>query len=114
MVLADVNVARPAYMSWTLFRDYHYAVFDVEGRLVYILVMDKGTRSAYWSASVDPRTQSVVYENHEMQARIMASRYITRSMDLVGLLENHQPAGEYFLSVVDASGKRLYHFSIWV
>lgn len=114
MTVADVNVARPAYMNWTLFRDYHYAVFDKQGNMVYLLVMDKGTRSAYWSYDFDPTKQNIVYENHEMQARIMAGHYITQSKDLMMLLEQHHPAGEYFLSIVNASGHRLYHFSIWI
>ena len=113
MAVADVNVARPAYMSWTLFRDYHYAVFDDDGKMVYVLVMDKPSHSAFWTDHYDSRKQNVVYENHEFQARIMAGRYIVRSEDLVKLLEANHPPGKYNLSIVDASGKRLYNFSIY-
>jgi len=114
MVLEDINVARPRYLQWTLFRDYHYAVFNERGEMVAILVMTKGTLRSYWVSQLDTKTQNVVYENHEIHARMMACRYIRESEDLVAKLEAEQPPGQYFLSVVDASGKRLYSISIWI
>lgn len=112
MSVADITPARPRYLQWTLFRDYHYAVFNTGGEMVFILVMDKGERRSYWTSTLDPKKQNVVYENHEMVAKMMAGYYTRRSDDLMKLLEPHVP-GEYFLSVVDASGKRLYDFSLW-
>lgn len=114
MVLEDINVARPRYLQWTLFRDYHYAVFNKAGEIVAILVTDKGALKSYWVTQPDFRKQKIVYENHEMVGRLMMCRYITDGRDLVEFLEANQPTGEYFLSIVDASGKRLHSISIWI
>lgn len=114
MVLEDINVARPRYLQWTLFRDYHYAVFDKSGNLAAILVTNKGELKSYWVTEFNPKTQNVVYENHELVARLMVCRYIRDEKDLEEMLTATCPSGEYFLSVVDASGNRLYSIPIWI
>lgn len=114
MVLEDINSARPRYLHWTLFRDYHYAVFNEAGDLVTILVTEKGGKRSYWVTKPDFRKESIVYENQEMIGRLMMCRYITDEKDLTEFLEANQPSGEYALSLVDASGKRLYSISIWI
>lgn len=114
MTMQDINSARPAYLSWTLFRDYHYAVFNKAGELVLILVTNKGELNSFWVAKPDTRKHSIVYENHEIKARIMMGQYSRECTDLLDILKQQQPSGEYSFSVVDASGKRLYSFNIWI
>lgn len=114
MVLADVNVARPAYMSWTLFRDYHYAVFNMKGEMVAVLVTNKGELKSFWINEFNKREHAIVYENHVEQARIMMGHYVRDCTDLLDYLKRDNPEGEYAMSIVDASGKRLYSFAIWI
>lgn len=114
MAVADVNVARPAYMNWTLFRDYHYAVFNKAGEMVAILVTTKGDNSSYWINEFNKRDHSIVYENHVEKARIIVGQYMRDCTDLLDYLKKGHPEGEYYLSIVDASGNRLYSFTIWI
>lgn len=113
MSLADINPSLPRYMQWTLFRDFHYTVFNDRDMPVLVLVTKKGELKSYWSERFNPKTENVVFENHELQARIMAGYYITECKDLKDLLREYFDEGEYKLAVVNASGKRLYNFSLY-
>lgn len=114
MSVADINVARPVYLNWTLFRDYHYAVFNKTGDLIALLVTKKGELRSFWTSLYDKREHSIVYENHVEQARIMMGHYVRDCTDLLDYLKVANPEGEYAMSIVDASGKRLYSFAIWI
>lgn len=114
MTVQDVNSARPRYLSWTLFRDYHYAVFNQANELVLILVTTKGELRSYWVPVYDSKVHSIVYENSELKARIMTGYYRRECTDLIDTLKQQQPSGQYDLAVVDTSGKRLYSFNIWI
>lgn len=114
MVMEDINSARPRYLSWTLFRDYHYAVFDARGELALILVVNKGEHKGYLTKTISSN-QNVVYENHFSDAVKALGLYARNTTDLINSLKQYNyPTGEYQMCVVDASGNRLYTFSIWI
>lgn len=113
MAVKDITSLRPAYLSWTLFRDHHYTVFDHTGEACLFLVCNKGQKRSYYikPSDYDSTQHSIVYEDHADQARYWLGVYTRECTDLFDTLRFYQyPAGNYSMSVVDASGKRLYTF----
>lgn len=112
MAVKDTTSLRPTYLSYTLFRDYHYTVYDSDGKPVLYLVTNKGSKRSYFVKDPINGYQSIVYENNPEAARYMLSCYTRDSTDLLDTLRHYKnEPGVYGMSVVDASGKRLYTFA---
>lgn len=109
MAVKDITSLRPWYLSATLFRDYHYAVFNSAGEQVLVLVTYAGEKLSFYVPKPIQYVHKVVYEDHADKARIFLARYTLESEDLlVNLKRYNNPPGEYGMSVLDATGKRLY------
>jgi hypothetical protein len=112
MALKDITPLRPWYLSSTLIRDYHYAVFNAEGERVLVLVTLAGEKSSFYVPEPIQYVHKVVYENRVEIARLCLARYTLECTDLFDTLRHYNnPPGKYGMSVLDASGKRLYTFS---
>ena len=116
MAVKDIDSLRPAYMSWTLFRDYHYTVFDKDGNACLMLVTNIDSKRAHY---LQPKhitnLHRIVYVNSADQARLNLGLYTRDSNDLIESLRYEGfPEGQYGMSVVDASGNRLYTFDLFI
>lgn len=111
MAAKDITSLRPWYLSSTLFRDYHYAVFNSCGEQVLILVTRVGEKLSFYVDVPIEHVHKVVYENHVETARICLARYTRDCDDLFETLKRYNnPPGKYVMSVLDASDKPLYTF----
>ena len=116
MAVKDIDSLRPAYMNWTLFRDYHYAVFDKDDNVCLVLVTNIDSKRAHF---VLPKHiapfHRVVYVNREDHAKLNLGIYTRDCNDLIEQLRFEGfPEGQYGMSVVDASGKRLHTFDVYI
>lgn len=116
MAVKDIDSLRPAYLNWTLFRDYHYAVYDKDNVVCLLLVTLVGSnRSFYIQPKFKDGGHAIVYEDHVEQARLNLGLYTRDCSDLIDTLRYEGfPEGQYGMSVVDASGKRLYTFDLFI
>lgn len=111
MAAKDITPLRPWYLSSTLFRDYHYAVFNSSGERVLVLVTLAGQKRSFYVDEPIEHVHKVVYENHVETARICLARYTLECEDLFETLKRYNnPPGKYEMNVLDASEKSLYTF----
>lgn len=111
MAVKDITSLRPWYLSSTLFRDYHYAVFNSRGEQVLVLVTLAGEKRSFYVDKPIQHVHWVVYENQVETARICLARYTLECEDLFETLKRYNnPPGNYEMSVLDASDKPLYTF----
>lgn len=116
MAVKDIDPLRPAYLSWTLYRDYHYAVYDKDGKACLVLVTNVDSNRAYYvqPKHVDPGRR-IVYVDDVEQARLNLGLYTRDCNDLIESLRYEgNPEGQYGMSVVDASGNRLHTFDVYI
>ena len=116
MAVKDIDPLRPAYLSWTLFRDYHYAVYDKDGnRCLTLVTLIDSKRAFFVKDKFIHDGHRIVYVDDVEQARLNLGLYSRDCKDLISALrfEGH-PEGQYGMSVVDASGKRLYTFDLFI
>lgn len=116
MAVKDIDSLRPAYMNWTLFRDYHYAVYNKDGeRCLTLVTLVDSKRSFFVKDEFIDHGHRIVYVDDSEQARLNLGLYARDCNDLIETLRYEKfPEGQYGMSVVDASGKRLYTFELFI
>lgn len=111
MAAKDITALRPWYLSATMLRDYHYAVYNAAGDKVLVLVTRVGESSSFFVDMPIQYEHKVVYVNNINHTRISLGRYTRDCTDLINALSYYRyPPGQYGMSVCDATGKRLYTF----
>lgn len=115
MAEKDTTSLRPQYLSWTLRRDFHYAVYDSHGNRCLTLVTNKGEKRAFFVKEPNNKKYSVVYVNTLMDANVDMGNYSRDCTDLMNTLRQHNfPPGEYGMSVVNASDERQSTFNFYI
>lgn len=115
MSVADVNVARPMYMSWTLFRDYHFAVFNDVGEVVLLLCTFKDGLKSFFVSHFDEKVHRVVFVDSMLKATINLGDYSRDPKDLQAeLTKQGNPPGKYRMELVNTSGDKIAGFDVWI
>lgn len=116
MAVKDIDSLRPAYMSWTLFRDHNYAVYDMKGNRCLTLVTLVDSKRSFWiKDTLIDHGHRIVYVDDVEQARLNLGLYTRDCKDLIDTLRHEgYRDSQYGVSVVDASGNRLYTFDLFI